>query len=198
MNVKVLFKNGHNASSASDNMTINGIPVVSNQNGTLLPIPIHEMGSPAEYKVLDPNTTLEVYYTADYDGSQNPAFVVVGNPLVLSSSTYSIYANGWNDFVNNCELSEWENFYAYNNNSWTMTSAPYDGFVTIYTNGGQGVGALVQINDVDMGYNSNASYGTNSVGSYAFRKGDKVVAEPRNVGGTAYICFYKKRDYSNR
>ena len=103
--VPLLFPNGHNDLGPSLYLEItvagvtNPIPVVSNQNGTLLPIPHHEMieGGSTVYKVVDPNTILNVYYTADYDGNGTPAFVVVGNPLVLSSSTYSIYANGWND-----------------------------------------------------------------------------------------------------
>lgn len=104
--VPLLFPNGHNDLGPSLYLEItvagvtNPIPVVSNQNGTLLPIPHHEMteGGSTVYKVVDPNTILNVYYTADYDGNGTPAFVVVGNPLVLSSSTYSIYANGWNEF----------------------------------------------------------------------------------------------------
>ena len=97
---KVVFANGHNAANASSYLSLNGVVVVSNQNGTLAPLPIHEMteGGSTVYKVLDANTALELYYTEDYDGNSHPAFVVVGNPLVLSSSTYSIYANGWNDF----------------------------------------------------------------------------------------------------
>ena len=97
---KVVFANGHNASNASSYLSLNGVVVVSNQNGTLAPLPIHEMteGGSTVYKVLDANTALELYYTEDYDGNSHPAFVVVGNPLVLSSSTYSIYANGSNDF----------------------------------------------------------------------------------------------------
>lgn len=93
--VTVNFKNGH-AMIYNNPMTLNNILVVSNQNGTLAPIPLHAMteGGQTVYKVLDPNTILSVYYTADYDGNGTPAFVIVGNPLVLSSSTYSIYANG--------------------------------------------------------------------------------------------------------
>lgn len=95
---KVVFPQGHNDATSADSLTLNGIAVVSNQNGTLAPIPHHAMteGGSTVYKVLDPNTTLEMYYTADYDGNGTPAFVIVGNPLVLSSSTYSIYANGQN------------------------------------------------------------------------------------------------------
>lgn len=93
---KAVFPNGHNAANASSYLSLNGVVVVSNQNGTLAPIPCHAMteGGSTVYKVLSPNTTLELYYTADYDGNQTPAFVIIGNPLVLSSSTYSIYANG--------------------------------------------------------------------------------------------------------
>lgn len=93
---KVVFASGHNAANASSYLSLNGVVVVSNQNGTLAPLPIHKMteGGSTVYKVLDANTALEMYYTADYDGNQTPAFVIVGNPLVLSSSTYSIYANG--------------------------------------------------------------------------------------------------------
>ncbi|MBQ3835549.1 MAG: hypothetical protein II814_00285 [Treponema sp.] len=93
---KVVFANGHNAANASSYLSLNGVVVVSNQNGTLAPLPIHEMteGGSTVYKVLQANTVLELYYTADYDGDSHPAFVVVGNPLVLSSSAYSIYADG--------------------------------------------------------------------------------------------------------
>lgn len=103
---KVVFANGHNAANASSYLSLNGVVVVSNQNGTLAPLPIHEMteGGSTVYKVLDANTALELYYTEDYDGNSHPAFVVVGNPLVLSSSTYSIYANGY--IVQQGELPE--------------------------------------------------------------------------------------------
>ena len=112
--VPLLFPNGHNDLGPSLYLEItvtgvtNPIPVVSNQNGTLLPIPHHEMleGGSTVYKVVDPNTILNVYYTADYDGSQNPAFVVVGNPLVLSSSTYSIYANDLIEYKDNYSTTE--------------------------------------------------------------------------------------------
>ena len=135
--VPLLFPNGHNDLGPSLYLEItvagvtNPIPVVSNQNGTLAPIPHHEMieGGSTVYKVVDPNTILNVYYTADYDGSQNPAFVVVGNPLVLSSSTYSIYANGWTNYgsPNYARGS----IYTTAVNSYTM---PEDGYV-VYTRG---------------------------------------------------------------
>lgn len=93
---KVVFPNGHNAANASSYLSLNGVVVVSNQKGTLAPIPVHAMseGGSTVYKVLDPNTTLELYYTADYDGNGTPAFVIIGNPIVLSSTDYAIYADG--------------------------------------------------------------------------------------------------------
>lgn len=102
--IKVVFTNGHQAGSASDHMTLNvnnGLspaPIVSNQNGTLDYLPIHELTA-GTYSVLQANTVLEMYYT-ETGFSGNPAFVVVGNPLVLSSATYSIYANGYTDYFN--------------------------------------------------------------------------------------------------
>ena len=96
---KVVFINGHEKLT-SDNLTLNGVAVVSNRYGTLIPLPVHEMIENIEgtdttvYKSLQGNTILELYYTNDYDGNNNPAFVVIGNPIVLSSPTYTIYADG--------------------------------------------------------------------------------------------------------
>ena len=95
MAFKVVFVNGHNSTLVDSNpapMTLNGVAIVSNQNGTLAPLPIHNMSG--TYKCLQPNTCLELYYTANYDGNNTPAYVIIGNPIVLSSSTYVIYANG--------------------------------------------------------------------------------------------------------
>lgn len=100
--IKVVFSNGHQAGSASDHMTLNvnnGLspaPIVSNQNGTLDYLPIHEL-TEGTYSVLQANTVLEMYYT-ETGFSGNPAWVIVGNPVVLSSSTYTIYANGKKDY----------------------------------------------------------------------------------------------------
>jgi hypothetical protein len=99
---KVVFKNGHNCANASTPMTLNGKPVLVNVNGTLSALPIHTMTEDGGtvYKSLQANTVLDIYYNANYDGNGTPAFVIVGNPLVLSSATYSIYANGYTDYFN--------------------------------------------------------------------------------------------------
>ena len=96
LSFKVLFKYGHNCANDSTPMTLNGIAVVVNKYGTLIPLPIHEMddnGTPV-YKSLQPNTILEMYYTDNYDGSDTPAYVIIGNPIVLSDTDYTIYADG--------------------------------------------------------------------------------------------------------
>lgn len=94
---RVLFPNGHKSATT---LTINNIPVVVNKYGTLTPISYHaiiEEGITYN-KVLDTNITLELYYTADYDGNGNEAFVIIGNPVVLKSSTFIFHADGFNDF----------------------------------------------------------------------------------------------------
>ena len=91
MTFRVLFPNGHTGQS---NMTLNGKAVVVNKYGTLIPLPYHNISS--TYKSLQPNTVLEMYYTSNYNGNNTPAFVIVGNPIVLSSNNYIIYADGKN------------------------------------------------------------------------------------------------------
>ena len=91
MTFRVLFPNGHTGQS---NMTLNGKVVVVNKYGTLIPLPYHNISS--TYKSLQANTVLEMYYTSNYDGNNTPAFVIVGNPIVLSSNNYIIYADGKN------------------------------------------------------------------------------------------------------
>ena len=93
MTFRVLFKNGHNCADASTPMTLNGKAVVVNKYGSLIPLPIHNISS--TYKCLQPNTVLEMYYNPNYDGNNTPAFVVVGNPVVLSDTNYTIYADGY-------------------------------------------------------------------------------------------------------
>lgn len=95
--IKICFANGHEAANSSDVMTLNvnstgPVPIVSNQNGTLANLPIHELTA-GTYSVLMANVTLEMYYTSNGFNS-NPAWVVIGNPVVLSSTDYTIYADG--------------------------------------------------------------------------------------------------------
>lgn len=200
--VPLLFPNGHNDLGPSLYLEItvagvtNPIPVVSNQNGTLLPIPHHEMteGGSTVYKVVDPNTILNVYYTADYDGSQNPAFVVVGNPLVLSSSTYSIYANGKSESEH---LSEVEAISPFSTgkrfDSVIPYTSPYDG--VLYFEIDTSVNRDLKINNNIVGHTSTS--GNRYVYTFAVNKGDVfnvgyIGSEDSNFGLMAQ--FYKERE----
>lgn len=89
-------------------------------------------------------------------------------------------------------LTEWYNFYTYNNNSWVMTSAPYDGFVTVSTSGATGQSVNIYINDVHIIANSNSDYGVNGIGEIAFKKGDKIKLTG-NISSSIrnFICFYQ-------
>ena len=113
---KVVFVNGHNCVDDSTPMTLNGVPVVVNKFGTLIPLPIHEMDESGTtvYKSVMPNCVLEMYYTSNYDGNNNPAFVVIGNPVVLSSADYTIYADGK---IGNDEVGTVK--------AWSLAKVPY-------------------------------------------------------------------------
>jgi hypothetical protein len=71
------------------------IPVKANKNGSLVDVLSKETESNV-WKYLQAYTTLELIFQSDYDGQGNSAFVIIGNPIVLSSETdgYTIYANG--------------------------------------------------------------------------------------------------------
>ena len=95
LSFKILFKNGHNCANSFTHMTLNSHPIVVNKDGLLIPLPIHTMteSNATVYKSLQPNTILEMYFDSTYS-NYTGAFVVIGNPIVLSSDDYTIYANG--------------------------------------------------------------------------------------------------------
>ena len=68
---------------------------MSNRLISISSLGVISLHSHGVYSVLQANTVLEMYYT-ETGFSGNPAWVIVGNPVVLSSSTYTIYANGLN------------------------------------------------------------------------------------------------------
>lgn len=99
--IKVLFINGNDPINTQiqplvlNPLTINGVAVVVNRNGTLVPLLSHFMPAPIEkYYMLQAGTILEMYYTEDYDNNGTPGWVIIGNPVVLSRAEYKIYANG--------------------------------------------------------------------------------------------------------
>lgn len=105
--VDVYFTNGHYAANSSDAFTLNinglgakKIYVCKDGVQTLMQshsITRSESGdSTAHYWYIQPNTTLKLMYISTLD-SNNGGFVVIGNPIVLSGTGYTIYADGYNE-----------------------------------------------------------------------------------------------------
>ena len=99
-------------------ITYNGVsvPVKAVKNGALIDVLAKEVQTNI-WKYLQAYTTLELIYQSDYDGLGNPAFIISGNPIVLSSSDYTIYANGYNENPNK--------YVDFSQNIYTVESNPY-------------------------------------------------------------------------
>ena len=77
-----------------------------------------------------------------------------------------------------------------------MSSAPYDGYVKAGGASGSSLNIVININGVDVGDMGPVS-GMQCIGEFAFRKGDSIKIN-NGIDIRSYICFYEKRDYSNR
>jgi hypothetical protein len=100
--VRVYFTADITGSNTTTGLVINYNNVNYNvkvpKNGTLANFVASDLGgSPAVYKYLQANTMLELLY----DGTQ---FIIIGNPVVLSSRNYTIYADGYLDNTNGSYL----------------------------------------------------------------------------------------------
>ena len=84
---KVVFVNGHDCGSATYNFTLNGKPVKMNNNGTYQNLPVVQSGT--TYYSIQAGTVLDLYYDANQS-----AFIVVGNPVIMSNSTEKVLADG--------------------------------------------------------------------------------------------------------
>lgn len=187
---RVLFVNEN--SEANPTLRVNSetaVAIKALKGGTKIAPPVHNGkwrgASTATDETWQPYTQLDLMY----DGTD---FVILGNPLVEDGDTYSIYANGYNDFVNNCELSDWESYYTYCGNSYTMTSAPYDGFLSIRSVS-NATATYVKVNDIYF-----TTVYTGSSVTIPFKKGDKIEGSGSFVQAECWIAFFNKRDYSNR
>ena len=195
---KVIFKNGHNCADDQTHMTLNSIPIVVNQYGTLIPLPIHEMddSGTTKYKSLQSNTILEMYYTNDYDGNNNPAYVVIGNPIVLSSTDYTIYADGFDEqeYIRNQNiLSDIENV-TISTDINNPTIMDYDGVII---SSGQNDVFYFYINSTPVAYIEWGNYSNvNQATTIFVKKDDRVCITKGNTYVTAR--WYKLRDYSGR
>ena len=88
--IKVMFTQDINLATAADvlELTYNSIvyPVKVCKNGALADVGIHEIAS-GTYSCIQAYTTIELVF----NGS---VFVIVGNPVLLSGSDYTIYSDG--------------------------------------------------------------------------------------------------------
>ena len=88
--IKIMFTADITANDTSTALVISyngtGITVKANKNGTLADVKAHELAT-GSYKYIQAYTTIDFVYDGTY-------LVVVGNPVVLSSPSYTIYADG--------------------------------------------------------------------------------------------------------
>lgn len=104
--IDVYFVNGHYAALSTDPFTINvnGLgakKIYICKDGVQALMTSHQLtrsesGDSAVHSwFIQPNTTLKLMYLSTLD-SDNGGFVVIGNPIVLSGTDYTIYADGYN------------------------------------------------------------------------------------------------------
>ena len=201
---RVLFVNEN--SEANPTLRVNSetaVPIKALKGGTKIAPPVHNGkwrgASTATDETWQPYTQLDLMY----DGTD---FVILGNPLVEDGDTYAIYANGYNDFVNNCELSDIEFLDGTGNItgltlSTTNFTCPYDGFIVanFRESGSEGQNGLV-VNDNFYGGAFDA-VGTdmNDSVSIQVKKGDTVKTYRGNLGSwKPWARWFTLRDYSNR
>ena len=79
--------NGHDCGTATYNFTLNGKPIKMNNNGTYQNLPVVQSGT--TYYSIQAGTILDLYYDANQS-----AFIVIGNPVVMSNSTEKVLADG--------------------------------------------------------------------------------------------------------
>ncbi len=102
--IDVYFVNGHFAALSTDPFTINvnGLgakKIYICKDGVQALMTSHQLtrsesGDSAVHSwFIQPNTTLKLMYISTLD-SDNGGFVVIGNPIVLSGTDYTIYADG--------------------------------------------------------------------------------------------------------
>lgn len=137
----------------------------------------------------------EGQYIATHDtGSELSAPV----DTVQSGNMHAVTSNAVAEYLNNQNiLTDWQDFYIYNQNSWTMNPAPYDGKVIAISEKRNDPEIEIKINDVQIAYTGLVATDVQiTIGEVTFRKGDKVQVA-RNPS-KAMVCFYNLRDYSQR
>lgn len=162
--VRVYFTADITGSNTSTGLTLNynGVnkSVKVPKNGTLANFVASDLGgSPTVYKYLQAHTTLELLY----DGTQ---FIIIGNPVVLSSSDYTIYADG--HFEHNL----------YNLSTEILTNKNWAGR-PIYRKG-------IEIGNVGSGQTVEIDHNISNLGAFLFYNG--MVADYNNTTYPLPFC----------
>ena len=196
--IKVIFTS---AISGSDTVTPfeityngNSVPVKVMKSETASDILAHEVAT-SDYKYLQAMVTFEMVYS-----SAESAFILVGNPIVLSSNDYTIYADGQIRYADENKLSDFENI-TISTSSASPTVADYDGFIVLVSTQSDGGGARVGSIYINGVLFPTIQY-TNSRNVNSFTipivKGDSLYFGSNANYDIKKARWYKKRDYSNR
>lgn len=169
-------------------LTYNSTPyaVKVNKNGTLADFSAQLIG--ADYKFIQANTAIDFMFDGTY-------LIILGNPVVLSSSTYTIYADGFNEqeYVRN--QNKLDDFEAVSN-SFT---ADYDGYVYWGKQGSAGgyITGSIKINGTTITVSLPGYGNTAMLLCYYVSKGDTIEFTGSDIN-TKKARWYKNRDYSGR
>lgn len=186
-------------------ITYNGVsvPVKANKNGALVDVLAKEVQTNI-WKYLQAYTTLELIYQSDYDGNENPAFIISGNPLVLSSAVYEIYANGYNakQYIKNQNvLSDYEDF-TISTDSTNPTEVHFDGVLYLTVQINAFTHLKVYVNNINFEFmKSSSQYLFRTSSSIPIKKGDTVyyTSDSTNtIMVQSKVRYYKDRDYTDR
>lgn len=168
-----------------------------NYNNTNYDVKVGKDGSLVAFKAYEVSTGvfkyLQAYTTLDliFDGTQ---FVIVGNPVVISTSDFLVYSNGFFKNLNENVLSDVESI-TISTNASSQTTIQYDGFIYGENKSSYGGSYNLYINDnkYQFIYNQNGQ-NVGASGTFPVKKGDKVYSDMSSYKA----WFYKNRDYSNR
>lgn len=143
--VKILFTSAITGSDTTTGMSIS-------YNGTSIPVKVGKNGSLADFVASDISGTytyLQAYTTLElaFDGTQ---FIIIGNPVVISSADYTIYADGSQKY----------------NRSIVDKKVDLIGYSEL--NGGEVISTIIarDINTAGKGYNSTIRLGAYCTGAY--------------------------------
>lgn len=191
--IKIMFTADISGTDTSTglSLTYNGssIPVKAAKDGSLVDFKAYEVSS-GVYKYLQAYTTLELVYD-----SANSRFVIVGNPVVISTSDFLVYSNGFFKSLKEDVLSEWENIDFPLNTEVTML---YDGVVVVGRNGSYSSMIKVIRGNSEMEYGGTSSInGVLQTLEITVQKGD-ILKTTHNGWDFHKVAYYKNRDYSNR